>query len=194
MLEGWWWPRICDALMQTPVGTISVLELEAKLDEIREALNRDALIADFEHATPPEEELAAYNGYGFVRQLRILGIGGNRIETAKRDYYRAFSQRSQWCREHVVLDGEISRFEATLIEEWEPRFQAMCDVHEQTEAEAPALRQAGQDIYYWVETDARFPFRSLVKRFLNVGSFHILANKLRVGWHRDFEKLCRNDE
>ena len=55
MLEGWWWPRICDALMQTPVGTISVLELEAKLRDPGEALNWDALIADFEHATPPEE-------------------------------------------------------------------------------------------------------------------------------------------
>jgi hypothetical protein len=42
LLEGWWWPRICRAL-QEGGGTISILELEAKLDDIRDAMKRDAL-------------------------------------------------------------------------------------------------------------------------------------------------------
>src|SRR5262249_6873480 len=41
MLEGWWWPRICLALQEG--GVISILELEAKLDDIRDAMKRDAL-------------------------------------------------------------------------------------------------------------------------------------------------------
>lgn len=187
MLEGWWWSRIIEALVQKPVGTISVIEVETKLDEIRESLQRNALTTEFEHADPPGAELEAYEGHAFVRQLRVVGIGGNRIEWAKRDYYRAFSQRSHWARQHVVLDGEMARFEATLIEEWEPRFAAMRDRHVEVEADSPQLKDAGQDIYHWVETEARFPFRNLVKRFLNVGSYHMLANTFRVGWHRDFE-------
>lgn len=185
-LEGWWWPRIIAAIMQDPVGAVSILEVETKLDEIRESLQRDALSAEFEHAAPPEAELESYEGHGFVRQLKVVGIGGNRIEHAKRDYYRAFSQRSHWAREHVILDGEIARFEATLIEEWEPRFAAMCEKHAGKPADSADLRDAGQEVYHWVETEARFPFRTLVKRFLNVGSYHILANAFRVGWHRDF--------
>ncbi|MES0213678.1 hypothetical protein NKJ93_32215 [Mesorhizobium sp. M0028] len=194
LLEGWWWPRICQALIENPPGTVSILEMENRIDEIRETLQRNALIADQEFAAPPEADLAAYEAYGFVRQLKAIGIGGNRIESAKRDFYRAFSQRSRWTREHVVFDGEISRFETTLLEEWEPRFNAMCDEHGTTDPDSPMLRQAGQDVYQWVETDARFPFRSLVKRFLNVGSFHMLANELRLGWHRDFVRLCRKDD
>ena len=116
------------------------------------------------------------------------------INSAKRDFYRAFSQRSLWTREHVILDGEVARFEATLLEEWEPRFNAMCDEHEATDAGSPLLKQAGQGVYHWVETGARFPFRTLVKRFLNVGSFHMLANELRLGWHRDFFTICRKDD
>lgn len=194
LLEGWWWPRICQALVENPAGTVSILEIENRIDEIRETLQRNALIADQEFATPPEADLTAYEAYGFVRQLRAVGIGGNRIESAKRDFYRAFSQRSRWTREHVVFDGEISRFETTLLEEWEPRFNAMCDEHGTTDPNSQLLKQAGQDIYHWVETDARFPFRTLVKRFLTVGSFHMLANELRLGWHRDFIKLCQKDD
>lgn len=186
MLEGWWWPRLIEAMQKTPAGTVSILEVETKLDEIRELLQRNALVAEFEHAEPPKGELTTYDELTFVKQLKAVGVGGNRIEYAKRDYYRAFSQRSQWTREHVVLDGEIARFEATLIEEWEPRFAAMCELHAETAADAGDLKAAGQEIYYWVETEARFPFRTLVKRFLNIGSYHILANTFRVGWHRDF--------
>lgn len=196
MLEGWWWPRVCDALVQAPSGSISVLELEIKLDEIRETLLRDGLTTNFDDAEPHQEDLSAYEAYGFVRQLQAIGLGGNRIEYAKRDYYRAYSQRSSWSRHRVVLDEEITTFERTLIEEWQPRFASMCDRHATEPVSETALRAAGQEIYHWVETEARFPFRSLVRRFLNVGSFHMLANDLRVGWHRDFRALLRakNDE
>src|SRR5262249_24540679 len=86
LLEGWWWPRICNAL-QDGGGIISILELEAKLDDIRDALKRDVLPTDMEHVDPPDSELDALNEMLFVRQLRRVGVGNNRIQYAKRDYY-----------------------------------------------------------------------------------------------------------
>ncbi|MET4023886.1 ABC-three component system protein [Bradyrhizobium sp. S3.2.12] len=120
-----------------------------------------------------------------MRQLQSVGIGSNRLRFAKRDYYRAFTQRSQWLRQSLLFDGEVARFERTLVEEWQPRFEMMCDGLDPGNADAK-LRQAGQDRYHWVETEARFPFRTISERFLNVGSYHILANDLRLGWHRDY--------
>lgn len=189
-LEGWWWPRVCKALMASPAETISVLEVEAKLDDIRDGLKRDALVADQEHVDPPTDDIADYEGRPFVHQLKVVGVGGNRIEYAKRDYYRAFTQRSKWVREHLVFDGEIAKYELTLIEEWQPRFQQMCDKIVDKETTDAARRQAGQELYSWVEADARFPFRMVSQRFLTVGSYHILANELRVGWHPDYETAC----
>lgn len=194
LLEGWWWPKVCVALMQNPVTPISVLEVEAKLDDIRDSLKRDALVADQEHVDPPADEIADYEGRPFVRQLKVVGIGGNRIEYAKRDYYRAFTQRSKWVREHLVFDGEIAKYEVTLIEEWQPRFQQMRDKVAAEQGSDAALRQAGQELYAWVEADARFPFRSVTHRFLTVGSYHMLANDLRVGWHPDYESACAAEE
>jgi hypothetical protein len=57
-----------------------------------------------------------------------------------------------------------------------------------------ARRRAGQELYSWVEADARFPFRTVTQRFLTVGSYHILANDLRVGWHPDYETACTAEE
>ena len=193
LLEGWWWPRICEAL-QEGGGVISILELEAKLDDIRDAMKRDSLPTDMEHVEPPDSELEALNEMLFVRQLRTVGVGNNRIHYAKRDYYRAFAQRSQWTRQNLLIDGEVARFEKNLLEEWQPRFAVMCDGLNGA-AEDTKVRQAGQELYHWVEAEARFPFRTVSARFLNVGSYHILANDLRIGWHRDYETLLTsNDE
>jgi hypothetical protein len=189
MIEGWWWPRVCRALMTSPPGSIAVGELEAKLDEIRDYLKREALQLDFEEAEPSEAEASGYDGFRFIGQLRAIGVSGARIQWAKRDYYRAFSQRSKWTREHAVNDGEVAKFERRLVEEWQPRFESMCMRHAETPNEDAKLMTAGQELFYWVETEARFPFRALSPRSLSVGSYHILANDVRVGWHRDFRHL-----
>ena len=188
-LEGWWWPRVCAALQNETHRTIPIFEVEQKLDDVREGLKRDALPFDMAHVDPPQEELDALDEMRFVRQLHSIGIGAARLQYAKRDFYRASTQRSQWARQNLLFDGEVGQFDRTLIEEWQPRFARMCD-HLDEGCQEAALREAGHKLYGWVETDARFPLRTTVSRFLNVGSYHILADDLRVGWHRDFETVC----
>jgi hypothetical protein len=177
-LEGWWWSRVAKALAVPMGGTISVLELEARLDDIREVLKRDALPVSTEDVVPDKNELDALDEMTFVKQLRMVNLGPQRVELAKRDFYRASTQRSRWTRENLLFDGEVGRFERTLVEEWEPRFHKMCD--------DLGPSKAGQGLYFWVETEARFAFRNVTHRFLSVGSYNILANDARVGWHRDY--------
>ena len=190
-LEGWWWPRILKALQLG--GTISITELEAKIDDIRDMMKRDALPMDMEHAEPGADELTAFDEMTFVRQLHTIGTGNNRIEFAKRDYYRAFTQRSRWTRLNLLFDGEMGLFEKQLIEEWGPRFHKMCEDLEEG-ADEKSVQRAGQDLYHWVETQARFPFRTVTARFITVGSYHMLSNEERVGWHRDYATLVKNPE
>ncbi len=124
----------------------------------------------------------------FVRQLQSVGIGTARLKFAKRDFYRAATQRSRWVRNSLLFDGEVGRFERQLIEEWQPRFAQICDSL-LVDCDEALLRAAGDRLYSWVETEARFPIRAQTVRFLTVGSYHILAEGLRVGWHREFQKL-----
>ena len=188
-LEGWWWPRVCTALQDEASSSISVLELESKLDEIRDGLRREALPFDMRDVDPPQEELDALDEMCFVRQLQSIGITAQRLQFAKRDFYRASSQRSHWARQNLVFDSEVGQFDRNLIEEWQPRFAQMCDALPVGSQER-AVCHAGQELYGWVETGARFPLRTTVSRFLNVGSYHILADELRVGWHRDYQSIC----
>lgn len=192
-IEGWWWPRICKALQSEQPQTISIIEVEQKLDDIRDSLKRDALPLDMENADPTEDELSILEEMRFVNQLRAVGVGITRIGYAKRDYYRAFTQRSRWTRENLLFDGEVSHFEKQLVEEWEPRFAQMCD-RLTSDLTDSTIHQGAQNLYSWVESEARFPFRSITSRFLNVGSYHMLANDLRVGWHRDYQTLFTDEE
>jgi hypothetical protein len=189
LLEGWWWSQICRVIVKSPTEPIPIAQIETKLDEVRELLKRDALGFDFADAHPTAEVAQAYDDLTFVGQLRSVRVSANRIHWAKRDYYRAFSQRSKWAREHALYDGEIARFEARLIEEWEPQFDEMCQRHASAPAGCESLCTGGRELYYWAETSARIPLRTLVDRSLCVGSYHILANDNRVGWHRDHAVL-----
>ena len=192
-LEGWWWPRICVALQTEGPGTISILEVEQKLDDIRESMKRDSLPFDMADVDPPQEKLEELDEMRFVRQLNSIGLGGPRLQFAKRDFYRASTQRSQWARQNLLFDGEVGQFDRTLVEEWEPRFARMCgDLGEG--CQEAAVREAAHKLYGWVETDARFPLRTQVSRFLNVGSYHILADDLRVGWRPDYQTICADPE
>jgi hypothetical protein len=187
-LEGWWWPRICATLRAQTSATIPVLEVEQKLDDIREGFKRDALPLDMQDAELSPEGLGSLDEMRFIRQLQSVGVSSRRLQYAKRDFYRASAQRSRWVRESLLFDGEVGRFEQQLIEEWQPRFAQMCEGLATSSNDA-MLQTAGRQLYSWVENDARFPIRTQTVRFLTVGSYHILAEDLRVGWHRDFETL-----
>ena len=192
-LEGWWWPRICAALQAETSATILVLEVEQKLDDIRDSLTRDALPLDMDDIDPSQEELATFDEMRFVRQLQAIALGATRVQYAKRDFYRASAQRSHWARRTLVFDGEVAQFDRTLIEEWQPRFAEMCDSLAEGCQES-AVREAGRKLYTWVEADARFPLRTTISRFLNVGTYHILADELRVGWHSGYQTLCGDQD
>ena len=193
LLEGWWWHHLFRALTANPVKTISVLDVEDKIDNIREELKRDALPLDRTYVAPSAEKLATLDETLFVKQLLCVGIGEEQINFAKEDFTRAYHQRSKWVREKLLYNEELGEYEERLIEEWRPRFARMCRKLS-LEVDSAIVEKSGEELYSWVENDARFPIRTRDERFLTVGSFHILADELRVGWHRDYKMIHTNEE
>lgn len=182
-LEGWWFGVVVNAL--TCRSSIPVMSIDNRVDELREEFRRTSLPVDFFGVTPPAAVVADLDKRPFVRQLRRIGVGSQRIEYAIRDYYRAWEQRSKWAREQLLVDGEVNLYEQQLVEAWEPRFAAMVD--ELPSACGDDVKVTlGQSLYKWAEVDALFPLRSAAHRFLTHGSFQILANRHKVGWHPDF--------
>lgn len=190
-VEGWWWARVAHALVDPARKHISLIEVETFVDAVREAFRADNLPIDFAGAEPPDSTIQAYDARTFVRQLHIVDCPPNRVARAKRDFYRAFEQRSKWSREYLVDATEITDYERRLIEQWEPRFERMSEQTSETEAPVDLVK-AAQDLIFWVETDMEQPLRNVTDRYLAVGSCHMLADDKRLGWHRDFRQLLDN--
>jgi hypothetical protein len=184
-VEGWWWARVYQALTDREKSRVPVIELETVLDDIREGFKRASLPVDFASADPTEEHLAAYETARFVRQVRLVDEAPEAVMRAKRNYYRAFEQRSRWLRELLIVNDEITRFDKKLVEEIEPHAETMV-AELNGSCDPDARRQAGRKLLHWATTSAIYPLRNVSERFLTLGSYHILADDLRVGWHPDY--------
>lgn len=186
-LEGWWIGRCIDQLSLGESAKIQGLEIDEKIHDLRESFRRDNLPIDdeiFDLEADP-----SFDDRVFVRQLGLIEIGGKRLAAAVRDYLRAFTQRSRWMRDDLLNVGELGKYERRLYEAWEVRFEAMRDrLGEQASNEAAIA--AAQDLYEWVEQDANLPIREMCREgFITRGSYQMLADEYRVGWHPSFGEM-----
>lgn len=183
-LEGWWFDRAIRQMSELQLQPILSEELESEVDDLREQFKLDSLPVDRD-LLDAEVDAKAYEDSVFVHQAKLAGIGNRRVLAAIRDYYRAFEQRSRWVREDLLLVGELVSYEKLLCEEWELEFDRLADELGEDQAEESKQR-AAQAIYHWVEK-SQFAIRDNVKHpSMSRGSLHILADRLRVGWHPDF--------
>ncbi|MFF3669590.1 ABC-three component system protein [Microtetraspora malaysiensis] len=185
-LEGWFIQRCIETMRGEAALPIPGSEIDEKFSELRDQFRPYNLPIDDDIAemTATREE---YGERTFIRQLDLIGLGNRRIELAVRDYLRASTQRSRWSRENLLLPGEIGSYERRLREEWETHFAVMQDELGEEAAEETKIAMAKQ-IYGWVETEFRRNIRpECHDPFICKGSFHILADDKRVGWHPDFE-------
>lgn len=190
-LEGWWFRRAIQQ-MRAPIGSNVMLsqEIEAQMDDLREQFKRDALPIDEDILAATVDE-STYLDAVFVHQLRLCNIGARRVLAAVREYFRAFEQRSRWLREDLVLVGELDRYEQRLVEEWELVFDRVKEGLGEAAAEE-AKERAAKEVYRWVE-ESVLPIRANVTEpFVTRGSFQILSNTLRVGWHPEFMDRLRH--
>lgn len=184
-LEGWWFSRVIKQMAKVTPGPILSEELEDQADELREQFKEDNLPID-DAVRGADIDITSHIDKRFVAQLKLITLTNPRIFIAIREYFRAYEQRSRWIREDLLLVGELDRYEERLIEEWQIFFERMKEDLGEKAAEEEKVR-AARALYQWVESEANFPIRPrCTEPFVTRGSFHILADGLRVGWHPDF--------
>ncbi|SEE48085.1 hypothetical protein SAMN04488561_1460 [Jiangella alba] len=186
-LEGWWFQRCIGIFRGTQAAFISGEELDAYLGDLREGFLPENLPVDADIPSL-EPALDAFTDHRFVRQVDLVGVGKSRIASAVRDYLRAYTQRSRWTRESLIIPDEIDRYERQLIEEWRYVFDRCADSLPDGASEALKSEVAKQ-IYQWVEEATAPPIRDrCTERFLVRGSLHMLADRVEsgVGWHPEF--------
>ena len=94
----------------------------------------------------------------------------------------------------MLYTNELDKYEKKLIDEWEHSFYAMqddlSDYGDQITENTKVIN--ANKLYKEIEEkDIRIRDRCS-DAFVMRGSYHILANQLRVGWHIDFyERLAQ---
>lgn len=196
-LEGWWFSVVVEHLMSAEDSTIAVGAVHQRIHDLREQFQRDALPDDFLEAPVPTEVIRHDDQRTFIRQLRLVQLAANRIRTAQEDHYRAFAQRSRWIRDNLVDLTEVGKFEVRLVDEWRHKCEIICE-GVFPDADETGLIDAGRSLYNWTQDHApanaalfirpQFPSSYMVR-----GSYHMLADRLRVGWHPHYQARLSED-
>lgn len=182
-LEGWWFDRVMQNWTLGSGATVPLLEVQARVSLLRERYKISSLsidVGDVPAAEPLDDRL-------FVKQVRALKVGTQRLQNVQKDYLRAGAQRSKWLRQLKLDPAELDTFDATLIDRWSTQSAILID-ELATGAEDDEKCKVGRTLLGWAETQ-EVPIRNAKAQFLTSGSYHALADSLKVGWHPDYKSL-----
>ena len=189
-LEGWWYRRVVRHLAGNTSSILSE-ELVAELADLREQFRRDNLPIDDE-IMRASVDASGYRQRVFVHQLHLLELTEKRIFFAIKDYFRAYTQRSRWIRDELLMVGELERYEERLEEEWERHFERMREYLGVNALDEEKL-EAARALYVWVEDSDHPRIRPGVAELVIArGTYQMLSNRARVGWHIEFRERLQH--
>ncbi|HEX6799853.1 MAG TPA: ABC-three component system protein [Ktedonobacterales bacterium] len=194
---GWLWELVTTRL-DVGRGRAGVLIAEAEFHtaqcRIRDELTDTELPARYLAAQVPESEIKCLEQKLFMRQLALIDASQRVRQRSVLAYFRASAERTEWGERGEILPDELLRYDQDLTERWETEFDCMCSGVPLNAAEQE-LRRRGLEHFYVIER-LDVPIRSgWLYRYLTSGSYHILADRRRVGWHRDFAaRLTAQDQ
>jgi hypothetical protein len=185
-LEGWWFDRTIQCMRGITPPRISFSEVRVMVNDISEQFHEDNLPIDFLSLLAPVEDTLDNSQKIFIEQLRLVSVSQPRIHKAISDYYKAYQQRSKWIREDLLYVNELESYEQRLVDEWERMFLIMQEELSDSPSE-DEMKYAGRSLYNWVDKDANICIRPrCTEPYVMRGSYQMLANQLRVGWHSQF--------
>lgn len=181
-----WWHRLVVAVLRRTRGTISALDLKAKVDDLRNSFAGDNLPTLVRREDVSFDVEETYANRTFVEQLRWIALTAILLQKAMIDYYRAYTQSALWLEDNLVALDEVAAFEADLTDEWERQFEFM-KLRLPEGADAQAQAQAGQELFRLVTENSSVHLRAYDEPFFTHGTLHGLADNGKVGWHPDFQ-------
>lgn len=190
-LEGWWFETVIECLQSPTVTFINKNQIRNKLSSIRDEYSSDSLPIDIpKDLSITQEELSDQDKI-FIEQLKLISLSKNRINTAIKDYCKAYTQRGNWIRDGLLYPDELEDYEDSLIDEWQRCFDEMCEELEDDygdDIEEVIKQKKGKELFNEVSDENINIRERCTAPFVMRGSYQMLANKLKVGWHIDFQR------
>ncbi|MCK0177103.1 ABC-three component system protein [Mycolicibacterium sp. F2034L] len=183
-----WWAKTSISMLSGKRSSISVEEMLAALERIRDQFTLDNLpsLVDIDEIDV-NAVLQLHEGRPYIQQLKLLRMRTRQLHHAILDYQRAYLQDTRWLDVHLVDYDELEKFSADLVDEWDRAFEYMCselpdDASEDDKrAAGRRLLQALSDSALSIRTRFQEPFHARGKR-------HELADLQKIGWHPQFKE------
>ena len=192
-LEGAWFNRIIEEMSRDSGGSICLGELRSIIDDLRPQFLSTNLPNDFSAETPNEIDVAG-DVRNFVQQLRLFNAPDSIIKQAVISYYRAYGQRNRWSKDGLLNPGELGSYDQRVYNEWEHQ-KSMVELNLEYSSSLDD-QEFSRKLYAKCQdagiVDIRRDFR---EPFLSRGSYQILSDEMRLGWHPFYFKMlaAKND-
>jgi hypothetical protein len=142
-----------------------------------------------EHLIPlTDDVIGQEKARPFVKQLYLVMDDDGIADTAIREFIRCNIEKSRLSVEGNVTDADWKAFETALLSRWEKIRVRVIRMNQGTPEE---------EIGFEIFTDTTEEHREKLagsdteQVYLTSGTYHRLADMIRVGWHPRFEQLMR---
>lgn len=192
ILEGWWFQIAIEHLLGNK-EYINSKELQSKVSSIRDSFSQDNLPNHFgKQLEISDQEVKDFKDKTYIKQLELISINlsSNTAKRAISDFRRAFQQRSKWLRLELLSPDEQTEYDEKLYDYWKNLFDIIQD--ECAEKEIEQIREIGHK-FYLNQFAKNCPPVKIREKFnedyLTRGSYQILSDSKRIGWHPNFKDL-----
>jgi len=188
-LSGWIHKIALDAWRQRQPAWIQrdhfVNQLYAIIDRRKRQISRERA----EHLIPvTDDKIGQEKARPFVKQLHLVTDDDALVDSAIREFIRCNIEKSRLSAQGDVTDDDWNAFETTLLSRWE-----------KIRARVVRMQKTGkeEDIGFEIFTDTTENHREKLagsdteQVYLTSGTYHRLADMIRVGWHPRFKELMR---
>jgi hypothetical protein len=188
-LLGWLHRTVLSAWQQNQAAWVPrdhfVNCLHAIIDHRRRQITRERA----ENLIPvTDDKIGQEKGRPFVKQLHLVTEDDTVVDNAIRDFIRCNIEKTRLSAEGNITDEDWKAFETTLSSRWQ-RIRARVIRMRRPNSE--------EDIGFEIFTETTETHREKLagseteQVYLTSGTYHRLADMIRVGWHPRFEELMR---
>jgi hypothetical protein len=186
-LTGWLQKTINQLIAAKKQAIISFSDFDLHFNNLFNNIRSKQVLIDYALSkTPTKKELTkkAKEKPVYVRQLEIIKLTQDEVIRAVSDYLKADTNRQQWIEKGFVDESAMQDFESRLVSFYTNSRQRILLTNSQAEEEYQGELvlldcQQRQELI----SNMSPPDRTIQ------GSYHVLSDELRVGWHPRWENI-----
>lgn len=133
-----------------------------------------------------DDKVGKQRGRPFVRQVHLVTEDSEVVNNAIREYIRCNIEKTRLSVEGNITDEDWKAFETTLQSRWNK-------IRSRIRRMSKSARD--EDVGFEIFTETTESHRAMLaginteQVYLTAGTYHLLADMIRVGWHPQFKKL-----